>query len=83
MVERVDSKITIKTKYGEVERCQVVLTNNKDWKVQVTIWGDNINRVIHNIQTPFVCFLTKLKSYFITNIYNKLIYKFIYEINLC
>ena len=56
MVEQVDSKIAIKTKNGTVERCRVLLTNNIDWKVQVTIWSDNINRVIHNFQTSFVSF---------------------------
>ncbi|XP_029177157.1 uncharacterized protein LOC114945213 [Nylanderia fulva] len=54
MVEQIDSTIAVKTKNGEVQRCRVILTNNKDWKVQVTIWGNNINRVIHNFKTSFV-----------------------------
>lgn len=64
MVERVDGKITVKTKNGNVERCRVLLTNNIDWKVQLTIWGDNINRVIHNFQTSFVSFCHKIKIMF-------------------
>lgn len=61
IVEQIDSTIAVKTKNGEVQRCRVILTNNKDWKVQVTIWGDNIDRVIHNFKTSFVSFYHKIK----------------------
>ena len=53
LVESIEGPSFVKSKNGFIRRLKVILTNN-NWRVQLTVWEDDIDNVLFHFNTSFV-----------------------------